>query len=1224
MDVMTDQSPLIVPMAVEALVVNDTTGPAAFANSGMNYEGMFNVLANAQSGIAANPISNEQAWYGVYLKWRLPAAFTAGAQDSSSGVTNFPLVPNRWLIVRRATNGTTAWIVESDTLNETSPKDGISQAGSAYVKGSEHGPQAIAIGQNFPAAGWSEPGTSLELTAVAPGNHAFAYFQPSCNNVFSFVDQQPVKSASYMVAGWFSDAAHDPLAHAATDFPKVIGKLGWLVGDADSGSIATSSLLYGFVDGVSFPGTGSAMPGSDDVSVAIGNTSVEALTALLSQSAGTASLDAQLLEALQLDLVEILDQPDGEAQLAEALQASFFKRYSGGYSWTIVSAPQTDPPTSGELQKESAILTTLNAAQQQLDGELLQLDALRQQLYGMWWKYMLLSDFPNANGIVTIEEVRNQIKSLAAQIVTLMTAVTSSTVPSGKTSKALQAAIAAYAADQGLPATRLLKRSTAPSYYEINNPVVLVSGAGSNNIGRTPSTVPCRFTSDLIPSFTCGSATFANVPPLSLGVTGAPSWWTSTIESLNVEFFLLDPNSAATIGAALDQPASAIGTAITQQLPANYPAGTLPAAVAQQQWSGNPWHPLFLSWKASYNPTGSESWTFQDGAYAWNGGGIDNASEALGPNGLIILTPTAAFNMQARISAFITNNNPPPEQKAALQALLQDGTWDLLSQSLDGFNEQLCLGQPGAFLKPSLPFKITPSLKDLLDGTGSYPPNIGQVPSQAGASSFQPWRAGQLTITSLTIIDEWGQALPLLVDDDSEVFVPDEFQQVCTSNDALVDPESGSTFINPTANSALTITSLTFSNPTLTMNVKGLGGFVADNISVSWNGALVASANVTIDGTQITATVATEGISGLVQVSVSAAAPEKLSLMLPPALLQPGQLDFSPVSATGGTNASPICGWIVPNILDNAILAFDSEGHPIGEMSIDISTADQPTITWTSAPFSPYAGMLLPQIAPLIPHFGDFLNTLNQQTADEFTNVLQVIDDTLWTTLPANASFDDNLALFVGRPLAMVRASLQFLLDGAPYGDPSWQYTLDPATPAVTSIPFGIQLGDVAQLEDGLIGYFTGDTYSTFNVVQQSSATNDGYLKLIGLGNYLSQCFDGTTVTYLSMLVDPRAAVHATTGILPAVTLTLPQQLVSNALANMSMTFRIDGILTDTNAKNAVLMPARRMPGMTWNWLENDEGTWQPYAIAPNDANARLSPTPPVLRSGLLQLRRAQ
>ncbi len=1275
---MADQSPLIVPMTVEAFVVNNPDGnPTSYVNSEMDYALMLDELVDAQDGISSpgTPEGNPSFYNGVYLKWRLPAAFTTGVQDGANGLTVFPPVPNRWIVVRSSgesgatTRTVTGWIVVSDAANPGG-ESSISGKGSAYIspQTAQQPAHEIVIGTNVPlSSGWSEPGTLLHLTAVAPGNHAFAYFQPACNNVFSFIDTslqgQTNQRASYMVAGWFSAPTDDPLANAAENFAKVIASLGWAV--TDQTSVATSTLAYGFVDNVTWDTPpASTIPNPESVKVAIGNTSIEALTSLVT---ATTTLDAPLLEALQLDMVENLDQPDGQAMLQQKLQASFFKRYGGGYTWIIVGAPHSGQPKPEELAKEAALLTTLNAAQLQLDDDLQQLASLRSQLYVVWWKTVTIEKFKDqqpSNPIVTLAQLKAQLDpstsgSIASQVLQLMNAAKSSTVPTGSTAKELQASIREYEKNQGLPSSRVLKRTSNPAFYESNNPVVLVSGANANGIARTPKQVACRFgfagTTELISTFTFANKSFPTSksapPPLSLAnITGTPAWWSSAVQALYLEFFLLDPTNAPQIAAALGQSKSesAIELAIATPTSANYSIASLPDPTARQYWTANPWHPLYLAWSTQYTPipygAEGENWTFQDGQYTWNGSGLSEPNADLGPNGLIILASTAELNMQARINAFINNNpNLPQKQLDAFNNLLSDVNWDLLSQSLDGFNEQLQLGQPGAFLSPSSAAAgtTTPSLPALLGGTGSYPPNIGsEVPAAPPTtpSNFQPWRAGQLVITSLTIVDEWGQSLPVVVSRDETVYGPDELQPQIVSNDAVVRLANGrfiDAIVSPATNSELTITSLSLSSSVLTVNGTGFEAFAAESLQVMWNGQSTNA--TTISSTQLTASVTTTGLTGLIPVTVTTTPPENLTdqsnpFQLPPALLQPAQLDFSLIDATNDSipfgpanpKANPICGWVVPNHLDHSLFAFDAAGRALGELIVEVTGDDRKGIRWSNAPFSPYPKGL-PQIQKEIPHFGDFLVALSKQHPRELTRLLEVIDDTFWTTLPSSASFDQNLAVFMGRPLALVRASLQFLLDGPAQGDPSWQYTFDPQTPAVTAYQFGIQLGDVARLEDGLIGYFTGDDYDTFNVVQQTAAADDDYLKLIGLGNYISQPFDGTTVTYISMLVDPRAAVHATTGILPTVTATLPLQFVSAAMARMSVSFRVSGALTDQIPATAktpamILMPTRREPGAGWHWLEKDGETWTRYAVGPNDTNARLSPTLPVLRDGLLNL----
>jgi hypothetical protein len=408
---------------------------------------------------------------------------------------------------------------------------------------------------------------------------------------------------------------------------------------------------------------------------------------------------------------------------------------------------------------------------------------------------------------------------------------------------------------------------------------------------------------------------------------------------------------------------------------------------------------------------------------------------------------------------------------------------------------------------------------------------------------------------------------------------------------------------------------------------------------VAWNGLpLKTTFN---SATQLTATVpafliASPGTFMVTEVLEQKVVPTDSAsyIQLPPALLQPARLDFDLISAAreavkfslSGQTADPICGWVLPNHLDRSLMAYDAQGSALGEMAVGFNPSNQPEVCWNPAPGSRYT--TLTQIADAIRHFGPFLLALKLQGPAAFTAFLHAIDETLWTTAPMGAVFDQSLTVLMGRPLAMVRAQLQFELNGAPYLDPSWLYTFKPADPAVTGYEFAIELGNVSRLEDGLIGYFVEDNYATFNVVGQAGVPANEYLRPIGLdNNYIYLPFDGKTVTHVSMLVDPRAVVHATTAILPTVVLSLPPQLVSDALARMDVTFRVNGILTDqthSSAGTTILLPVPKEKTGAWSWLEKDAvGDWTPYATGPNDTTARLSNVPPVLRRGLIQLRSA-
>lgn len=1574
---MSDQSPLLVPMTVEALVVNDSVrAPKNQIETFMRTQMSYNSIQSSGNGqpftngndanftkqinVPPNNVPSSQYYNGVYLKWRLPKAFTSGTQDNTNGVTSYPLVPNRWLVLRYSGPLThrqpTAWIIESDytyPVNTPPSPMNASQGATLFAQptsSTNNTPIGVYMGRNVQLGSWTESGHSIGLTAMGPGNPSFAFYQPQCNNVFSFIDPlygQADETLSYLVLGWFSSAANDPftpgasvasvnaqsgfastlaytpassvetqwtagtltdgsgnvlniaagttgamiettyiylnpavstttlqitttqataqapgctiIATAEPFFIAQLGALGWnLPSGTDPTLTATWTLLAGSVNGVQWqsaqlPPGGTPNGSLTPVSVAVGNTSVEALTALITaQSASNGvTVDAELLEAFQLNVLDVFDQPDGAAVLTEKLRASFFQRRNGGYTWSIVDAPDsTVTQSAGELAKEAVWLATLNQNQQGLDAAELQLAALQRQLYALWWKYQSWPQAYNGSSAIPCladdggqvpTSITNQLDptingSLAWQVLQLQNSIAklSAAVPSGSTPEALEQAIATYASNQQLPATRLLKRGLQDTFFLPNNPVVLVAGAGSSGIVQAPNTLMCRFPSQIVTGFNYNSAPITastsgiSIPqPALSGVSGVP-WSTALITSLVNEFYFVDANNAASVAAAI----GAVPATVQAQMsdPDNdlnvYPTGGV------ENWTANPWHPLLIFWQASYYPINygtpaAPNWIFEGTQYTWNQSMASVALPPMGLQGVIQLTPNAAFNMQSRIQQFLsTNPNLPPLESQALNTLLQavqtDDSWDLLSQQLDGFNEQLMLGTSGVFLSPAAStLATTPTLASLIATAGTYPPMMPPIPMQGQAippSQFQPWRAGQFEFIDLMLVDEWGQALwPFTKDSYTKeiVFLPPDLTPVLTSNvlplTVTAAPAVASISPNVVASTAagatLTVTGINFDSsaqivwnsspltttfvsstqltaplpsnlaagsvtvavadrsvtsnslPVLVTGVLGLsavspnlyqagmvpsdmliitltgygfvsgalvtwngtpvntfvvsatsltasipaaylfapgpatigvtigastsnalpftivGGAAVGSISpsmvptagagftltvngvgfefnsvVNWNGAALVTTYVS--GQQLTAAIPSNLLTTATVASITESIGSKVLpqapdpfIQLPPALLQPARLAFDLVSATndklgfGPANptANPIAGWVLPNHLDSSLMAYDVLGNLLGEMSIGVSLSGSPQVFWTMAPFSPYQS--LQDIATQIPHFGPFLLALYGKSPTEVTDFLDAVDETLWTTVPAGANFDQNLAVLIGRPLAFVRARLQFLLEGAVFSDPSWANTfagsncsqLAPPASPVTGYQFGIELGNVAQLDDGLIGYFVADNYDTFNVVTQSGAQSDGFLQPIGVNNnYLYQPFDGVTQTFVSMLVDPRASVHATTAILPNVSVTLPPNFTATALNSMNVTFRVNGLLTDQQIPapdpQAVIPPTTILTAVpkletgTWSWMENGDAGWSIYPTAPNDTTARLTEVAPVLRRGLLRL----
>ena len=206
-------------------------------------------------------------------------------------------------------------------------------------------------------------------------------------------------------------------------------------------------------------------------------------------------------------------------------------------------------------------------------------------------------------------------------------------------------------------------------------------------------------------------------------------------------------------------------------------------------------------------------------------------------------------------------------------------------------------------------------------------------------------------------------------------------------------------------------------------------------------------------------------------------------------------------------------------------------------------------------------------------------------------------------------------------------------MSGLPYYNQDWWNTFvfpDPLDDETNPAPIGmvdggifdylwpIRLGSQVLRDDGLIGYYVdnpatpADSFQVFNSVVLPAGMRTSYLRQIGpvgppptgtTPNYIQLRFIDDTVDQpdpsqnqicrLTMLVDPRGSVHAFTGLLPVLSVSVPSTLVKPALGKMSYLFRAGPFLTSPD-KVRIPRPSARKG--TWSWFDNVLNTTTSFA----------------------------
>ena len=1217
---------LIVPVTLEALVANDAViARDNFRCWPFNYIAL-NRFKSPEPLALDRGVTGQQA--GVYLHWTLPAALRKGTQLPGTGV-DYPLVPNRWLVVRAqgtSTRTLTGWVIESDCpfttgdvsrsamyLVDPSVLSLWSASGdpnrTAY-KVPATGVPSANIGVSFPlSGGWSERAKqAMFLTAVAPANPLFSGYYPHHTNVFGFYDDLAnvdQDTLSYYVVGWYSDPAQDILT-TGNDYASLLGSLNWSVSDADMTPAATT-LYSGGTFSIAWSRSGNAAPSPDPLqairdsgklNVGIGNTTIDAFSQLVAQQV-TDPATMTLLRAFNYDLLPVLNDVNGPALLAQRIRQEWFGSIPGGYRWTIVARNSPDGGAAASLtQDESTWLAQLNADQAALDDAISALATLQWTVNALWFKagWLSANTFPNpptdappvaqVTAQLDAATAGTQASALMVHIQTVRDFLTRVPQPASASEStpetAFQAGITAFAAEKNLDPLKQLKAVPSARYWRTNNPVVILSGVQSPYEADPNAPLVVRTSNNIISAITMASSpavsrqTAGAAMPTLAGLSAMPAGVSALVD----ELMLLDPANAAALAAAANVNAAALTAAMTSPAPPAYPAAAIPST-GTGVWS-QPWSPLLLEWRGSFLPipaqtSGSDNWTFNGTDYAFTGSVPSPPQQIV--SGISLLSPHAQFVFGSRLETYLGQYGGQPALENVDQQIRSIFGWQFLAQELTGFNDLLALRDTRAFRRPSV--------SETLPGTaGSLSAMLGfDTGAGAPANALPPPLGGK--VTSVPFIPN-GPAIP--------------FQGVRQGQfyftDILVYDRFGRTLYAMSSTTA-----------------SGLYDF--KNFPAQIDTPLRPK-------------------SSLMPNVIS-------TLELPPRMLQHARLDVELVDRSSDTvlvsttaGACPVCAWILPDHLGNSLLIYGPDGTALGDVRL-VTGIDGVTRTaeWTPPPDSTLTDVS--KLGAISPHLQDFLQAPAFATEANFTAFLSAIDSTLWTIDPLGGRADQNLSVLVGRPLALVRMKLSLELDGDPIRDTGWASTLDFTTPpAYLTQKFAVRLGDQATRQDGTIGYFAGTNYAVFNsVVTPDTTASQNYVSQIGPAgsgqNYLRLSFTPGDAAYVTVLMDPRASVHATTGILPVKEIELPPAFVDEPLSNVEIAFAMGPVVAFVQPSvaqggqtppypNSVTYPRPVEQNGTWTWWEAAGSGWTGYEVLDATPQAAMPPVAASLREGILQL----
>jgi hypothetical protein len=1188
---------LLVPIHLDALSI-DSDQPVLEAKADFTRlpytDGTLDVngdIAYISEEIVSEPFQDQNLYLkaGIHLHWALPDALTRGAHTSDG--TNFPEVPNRWLITRRRQNGATKitekqWVVESDYLYPIGAGDDSGAVSYPIVPAPATGCPFRFLGRKIPLEKWKEKDPQAEylksLTAVGYGEPTFAAFYPNCHSVFGFHDDytsKPPDGLQYEVIGWYSEPGNDCLRKFLDNLtikPKnneqwlesIKKEFKWTVSDENMPEFPAQTLCYARL--TFKPKTASKDNTSDNSNpdIAVANTGTEALSAYLaSKLADANNLKSNIedqLEALSFSSRLNNRQLDVGAKLREARHEKGFSAVSSGTIWSITLRSTADSTAAASaeqanLQAQITLprhmaddLNNVNRLQQAFDRALEDIESMRRRLFSDWYKYLLCAYPPDdaRDSYPNIDEVKNFIEVEA--IAPLKQKIDATGDLKLKVDKNNGNIIDASLISPGASASELVValNSLFDEVARLNDTKSIKKANVAYSLKPTPG---ARYYQPNDPVVLLAGDVVK--PSLRHGHDGRlrdDGLLECQLLQTNVEVQRLISENPGAVIAGIDD--------IEKSDNDNFAFVT---------WTEQPWNPFLLEWEAEVFPVENESnLEPQTGAYSTdfikdnfrlNENDVDfsipdgkgKATRAANVySGSSILTPHAGIQLQLQIEAYLK------------EQLLQDYYAAKKVPSTDRsdfyFTEYLPDIKAWYRANNCEANAVASTLCNIIDAHDKLIADEFHSLSQSLGGFNEALLMHRQTL-QLDIADPLGF-------DDYRQFANDVKK---LAQQSIVSAPQPLNDFNPIRSGAFEL---------LRLRLVDTFGQVRD-INCE-KAEVIITEQMKVDGS-----------------------PHEMTL--PTRLTQPARINFRWLSAVENNlemndhpATSPICGWVLPNNLDSSLMIYDADGKALG--SINALDSVEKKDRWEAAPGSD---------APLdIEHIENSIRNLHLRKMvlylvnreDGFLgDFLTALDNALENIEPENFAQHQDIALLMGSPIAVVRASVDLELQGLPAIHQGWNVFRQDLnrnerdTNDFDKVKFPIRLGEYKQFNDGTVGYWiesaAGDYEGDIFYAPQSDANKNEHIKTYQDDSLPIRQTVTESAQNLTILMDPRGSVHATSGILPVKAVSLPPDQYADALKAIEITFLSAPILTELNK---LRLPLPVEPGFQWSWLQKEKEAW--------------------------------
>lgn len=1069
----------------------------------------------------------------------------------------------------------------------------------------------VFIGSKWQASTWSETDRDrVTINLAHSSNQLFADYQPHNSNVFSIIDTltyteesktKRVQSAkvSYSVLGWHSTDENDIFFIDPHPDRKVtrhvrLDALGMILpkhAEADNdnwGKLDTPSrvLCHGTKYDVQWSFSSKPTTPADDACaklmarpapISIGTDPLDSIIALVNGFESNQSDDiVKLLKQLHNILALLLARDEGvesQRQARSKISQASFNIHDGGKRFYFAdsedSSDQITSPagTSAKQRKPSDtdidLIRELNKSRLWTDNAVRLQESLRWEMFRTWWSFVY-----DLGRIEDIASVRLRVGTLRDKLNSLTDLIEKGEEKSDK-AKTLSGVQFGVQDPYFRPSDPTVMLASVPSAWPYDYLDKLAVRLDTQTLAQpATSRVPQVLEK---PWQTFADHDLKNAIPESL--------YTASLR-LFEEFSILRPERPP------------VADDKKSQTPLYHDNCLLPSGKPDpQRWrdrwnAAQPFFPLFLEWEVEYVHIPFRFWKLKDFTTDPNqesrvryvideeafqkDTSKDKTEGRRLLSGRTLLLPQPGFSLEAKIQSLFASLPAPPangtgesSEEDIRQAMVKQlRQLPLVSSPLTGFTDHLITRLHGTHVKPNNKtaagvITAIPAAVAAARRAGFDADDVKSIQSESGLTPytsmvqydddhfpvFKPVAHGQFRFTQLNVIDKFGQAIHAL---DPTVISSNKSVYPCTSE--YMAPQR--------------LFSLDGSQPP-------------------------ASDPNAYDYIQIPPQIN--------QFSRLNASFVQLSLVDP----QRKALYWRPTTEW----ENPVWGWVVINYANYGLQFFLSDGTFYREVRVGGPRGTLASPEWL--PFKPAAEDLMQD--PKVLQLQKLIAKLSE-SAVYLRAFTEMIDASMATLLPAPTAYAEHMSAVVGRPLALVNTGWSLELATQPYttsaigGSRSEPKVLasDPTKPNQDDqYTFEVQFGSREKAYDGLIGFFPakeqpseGDALDLDHLYtfyhrdhpsppapsESSEVKTSSPIKRIEdeprkrlrpfhfdplkykseKSLYIDRC--GQQYVFGAIL-DPFAAVHAFTSLLPPKELHLPPRIWQEAFAKMTTFFTIGPLL---------------------------------------------------------------